>query len=57
MNWVLFGRALPCRVLPAAAWGGALLLTLYGGVLVVGQALVVGGIITPAGPVDWKTLR
>jgi len=57
MNWVLFGRALPCRVLLAAAWGGALLLTLYGGVLVVGQALVVGGIITPAGPVDWKTLR
>jgi hypothetical protein len=57
MNWVHFGRALPCRVLLAATWGGALLLALYSGVLVVGQALVVGVIITPAGPVDWKTLR
>jgi len=50
-------RALPRRALLAAAWGGALLLTLYGGALVAGQALVVGGIITPPGPVDWRALR
>lgn|SRR5215216_266005 len=52
-----WGRALPRRVLLAAAWGGALLLTLYGGVLVTVEGLVVGGVITPPGPVDWRALR
>ena len=52
-----WARTLPRRAMLAAAWGGALLLTLYGGALVAGQALVVGGIITPPGPVDWRALR
>jgi len=51
-----WGRALPRRVLLAAAWGGALLLTLYGGVLVTVEGLVVGGVITPPGPVDCGAL-
>ena len=44
-------------MLLGAAWSEALLLSLYGGVQVLGQALVKGGIITPAGPVDWPALR
>jgi len=41
----------------AAGWGGATLLTLYGSVLVSVEALVVGGVIVPSGPVDWSALR
>lgn len=54
MPWV---RAFPRWMLLAAGWGGAVLLTLYGGVLVAVEALVVGGLISPSGPVDWFALK
>ena len=54
MPW---GRKFSRWIVLAAGWGGAVLLTLYGGVLVVVQALVVGGAIVPSGPVDWTALR
>lgn len=54
MPW---GRVFPRWMMLAAGWGGATVLTLYGGVLVAVQALVVGGIIVPSGPVDWNALR
>jgi hypothetical protein len=43
-------------MLLVAGWGGAALLSLYG-VLVVVEALVVGGAIVPSGSVDWLALR
>lgn len=52
-----WGRKLPRWALLAAGWGGAFLLTLYGGVLVAVEALVVGGIVVPSGTVDWFALR
>jgi hypothetical protein len=52
-----WGRALPRWMMLAAGWGGAVLLALYGGVLVAVEALVVGGVIVPTGPVDWFALR
>lgn len=52
-----WGRAVPRWMMLAAGWGGATVLTLYGGVLVAVEALVVGGIIVPSGPVDWLALR
>lgn len=54
MPW---GRVFPRWMMLAAGWGGATVLTLYGGVLVAVQALVVGAIIVPSGPVDWNALR
>jgi hypothetical protein len=54
MPW---GRVFPRWTMLAAGWGGATVLTLYGGVLVTVQALVVGGVIVPSGPVDWHALR
>ncbi len=50
-------RISPRWMVLAAGWGGATLLTLYGGVLVAVEALVVGGVIVPSGPVDWTALR
>ena len=44
---------LPVAVL---GWGAAAVLTMYGGILVVGEALVAAGLVTPASPVDWKAL-
>lgn len=54
MPW---GRVFPRWMMLAAGWGGASVLTLYGGVLVAVQALVVGGIIVPSGAVDWNALQ
>lgn len=54
MSW---GRAFPRWTMLAAGWGGAIVLSLYGGVLVAVEALVVGGIVVPSGPVDWFALR
>ena len=51
-----WGRVLPRRLLLVTAWGGATLLALYGGLLVVVQALLVSGVIAPAGSVDWTAL-
>jgi hypothetical protein len=54
MPW---GRMFPRWAMLAAGWGGATLLALYGGVLVTVEALVVGGITVPSGPVDWTALK
>ena len=37
-------------------WAVAVLLTLYGGVLVVGEALAAVGLVRPSTPVEWKPL-
>ena len=51
-----FGRAFPRWVLLAAAWTGAALLTVYGGLLVAAQALVAVGALEVDGPVNWRAL-
>ena len=50
-----WGRRLPRTSLLLLSWGAAVVLTLYGGVLVAGEALVASGLIRP-GAVDWKPL-
>jgi hypothetical protein len=52
-NW---GRQLPRRLLAALGWGTAIVLTLYGGVLVAGEAVIATGATHPAAPVQWKPL-
>jgi hypothetical protein len=52
-----WGRALPRRVVLAAAWGGAALLTAYGGLLTLGGMLVVAGAIPASPTADWTALR
>jgi uncharacterized protein DUF3995 len=47
---------LPRRPVTVLGWVAATFLTLYGGILVVAEALVAIGAITPAQPVDWKPL-
>jgi hypothetical protein len=51
-----WGRVVPRRVLVAAAWVGAVVLVLYGGVNVVAGALVLGGVVEVAGGVDRTAL-
>jgi hypothetical protein len=51
------GRRLPQRPLWAVAAAAGGVLVLYGGVLVVAGALVLTGVLTPAGPVDLAALR
>jgi hypothetical protein len=52
-----WGRAIPRRLLLGAAWGGSVILTLYGGLLVAVGALVLTGVVDPSGPVDRTALR
>ena len=47
----------PCRVVFVLAGVGGVMLTLYGGVLVVAGALVLTDVIRPTGPVDRAALR
>jgi hypothetical protein len=47
----------PGRVVIVLAGVGGVMLTLYGGVLVVAGALVLTGVIRPTGPVDRAALR
>jgi hypothetical protein len=49
------GRRPPRALLLLLGWGAAAVLTLYGGLLVVGEALVATGLVRPA-YVDWKPL-
>ncbi len=56
---VLAGRwaaRLPRRPVAILGWVAAAFLTLYGGTLIVPEALVAIGAIHPAQPVDWKPL-
>ena len=52
-----WGRAVPRRLLLSAAWTASMVLTVYGGLLVAVGALVLTGVISPAGPVDRTALR
>jgi hypothetical protein len=52
-----WGRAIPRRLLLGAAWAAGSVLSAYGGLLVVVGALVLTGVINPAGPVDRMALR
>jgi hypothetical protein len=52
-----WGRRLPRRLLLIAGTGAAAVLVLYGGVQVIGEALVETGAIRPSGHVDWRALR
>ena len=52
-----WGRAIPGRLLGGVAWTASVVLTGYGGLLVVGGGLVLGGLISPSGPVDRTALR
>jgi hypothetical protein len=51
-----WGRLVPGRVLVAAAWLGAAVLVLYGGVNVVAGALALGGVVEVPGGVDRTAL-
>jgi len=48
---------LPRRPVIVLGWVAAASLTLYGGILVVPEALVTVGAIKPTQPVDWKPLH
>jgi hypothetical protein len=52
-----WGRRVPRRLLGGVAWAASMVLTLYGGLLVAVGALVLAGVIGPAGPVDRTALR
>jgi hypothetical protein len=52
-----WGARLPRRLLAGATWAASVVLTLYGGLLVAVGALVLAGVIRPAGPVDRTALR
>lgn len=51
-----WGERLPRLPVALLGWGAAAVLTLYGGVLVAGEALVASGVIKPSTTVDWKPL-
>jgi len=51
------GRRVPRRLVGGVAWAASVVLTLYGGLLVAVGALVLAGVIGPAGPVDRTALR
>ncbi|HEV8650030.1 MAG TPA: DUF3995 domain-containing protein [Actinomycetes bacterium] len=52
-----WGRAVSRRLLLTAAWAGSVVLTVYGGLMVVAGTLVLTGVIAPSGPVDRTALR
>ena len=52
-----WGRPVPRRLLGGAAWTASVVLTCYGGLLVAVGAMVLTGLISPAGPVDRTALR
>ncbi|MEP7025359.1 MAG: DUF3995 domain-containing protein [Actinomycetota bacterium] len=54
--WGLRLRPRLRRATRALAWTAAVLLTLYGGVLVAVEALVATRVIRPSGAVDWTAL-
>jgi hypothetical protein len=52
-----WGRAFSRRMLLAAAWGGAALLILYGGLFTLAGTLVVAGVIAAPATADWTAIR
>jgi hypothetical protein len=51
-----WGRVVPRRVLLVAAWAGAVVLVVYGGLYVAGGALVLAGVVEVAGAEDRTAL-
>lgn len=51
-----WGRVVPRRLLLVAAWAGSVVLVLYGGLNVVGGALVLAGTVDVSGPLDRTAL-
>jgi Protein of unknown function (DUF3995) len=51
-----WGRVVPRRLLLVAAWGGAVVLVIYGGLYVVGGALALAGVVEVAGAQDRTAL-
>ncbi len=51
-----WGMRLPRSPLAVLGWGAAVVLTTYGGVLVITEALVASGLLSLAEPVTWKPL-
>jgi hypothetical protein len=51
-----WGRRLPRRPVTLLAWFAAVGLTLYGGLLVVSNALAATHVIKPSTPIEWKPL-
>jgi Protein of unknown function (DUF3995) len=51
-----WGQLVPRRLLLGVAWVASVVLTTYGGLLVALGALVLAGVIRPAGPVDRMAL-
>jgi hypothetical protein len=51
-----WGRRLPRRLVLVPAWIAAVGLTLYGGLLELGNALVAGHVVKQSAPIDWKAL-
>ncbi len=52
-----WGRIVPRRWLLIGSAGASVLLVVYGGLNVLAGALVLAGVIHPAGSVDWTALR
>ena len=50
------GQRLPPRPMTVLGWAATGLLTLYGGVNVLAEALTASGVVKPTQPVDWKPL-
>lgn len=51
-----WGRALPRKPLTILGWAAAIFLSLYGGLLVIGDALAAAGVIVPSQPIAWTPL-
>lgn len=52
-----WGRRLPRWLVLTLAWGAATVLVLYGGVMVIGQALVKAGVFQAAADMDWTAFH
>ena len=51
-----WGRRLPRRWVTVLGWVATIFLTLYGGVLVIADALAASGAVKPSQPIAWKPL-
>lgn len=52
-----WARALPRRLLLTVAWAAGVGMTLYGGIPLIVNALMLAGLLHVPGPVDWTAIR
>lgn len=52
-----WGRVIPCWLLRTGAWVAGVGLTLYGGLPLVVNGLMLAGALNVPGPVDWTAIR